>query len=151
MSYIKNNLSKDEDILIYEKVSPMAYRPFLIIMGIATSIFGLLTFMPDFSVIPFVICAAIMIGNYLNCKCIEMAITNKRIIIKSGIFSTKTDELKLEKCESVNIKQGIFGSIFNIGTITFSGTGTTKLDWTKIGSPKQIKNKIEDIFDSYKK
>ena len=47
----------------------------------------------------------------------EFAITNKRVIIKTGLISRKTFEMNHTKIESVNVDQGILGRILGYGTI----------------------------------
>ncbi|MDR0676598.1 MAG: PH domain-containing protein [Elusimicrobiota bacterium] len=80
-----------------------------------------------------------------------MSLTNKRILVKKGVISVYTDELKLNKIESINISRGILGTIFSYGDIIFSGTGTNKVTFKSVDNPTFIKNKIEDIFEIYKK
>lgn len=47
----------------------------------------------------------------------EFAITNKRIIVKTGFISRKTLEMNLSKIESVNVDQSILGRMLGYGTI----------------------------------
>ncbi len=56
----------------------------------------------------------------------ELAVTNKRIITKSGLIQRNTTEMFLEKVESIQVDQGILGRIFDFGSITISGTGGDK-------------------------
>lgn len=53
------------------------------------------------------------------------AITNKRVILKTGIISRRVVDLILAKCEGLHIKQSIMGQIFNFGTITVITGGVT--------------------------
>ncbi len=39
----------------------------------------------------------------------EFAVTNKRVIVKTGLISRRTLEMNLSKIESVNVDQTIFG------------------------------------------
>jgi uncharacterized membrane protein YdbT with pleckstrin-like domain len=56
----------------------------------------------------------------------EYAVTNKRIIKKTGLISRKTKEIYLSHVESISIDQGILGRILNFGTIVIIGTGGTR-------------------------
>ena len=58
-----------------------------------------------------------MINKYSD----EFAITNRRVIIKTGLISRKTFEMNLSKIESVNIDQTILGRILGYGTIIIVG------------------------------
>lgn len=81
----------------------------------------------------------------------EMVITDRRVVIKTGILSATTDELKLEKIESISVKKTLFGMIFNYGTIYFSGTGTTKVKFDFVSNPILSKKNIEDTIEVYQK
>jgi uncharacterized membrane protein YdbT with pleckstrin-like domain len=53
----------------------------------------------------------------------EIVVTNKRIIYKSGFISRSTVEMNLDKVESVQVEQTVFGRILDYGTIIIRGTG----------------------------
>lgn len=80
-------------------------------------------------------------------KYIEMAITNQRVVYKSGIIITSTMELNMKKIESVSVQQGIWGRIFNYGHIIFSGTGTTKVVFFRVKDPFNTRKQIEEIIN----
>ena len=74
----------------------------------------------------------------------EFVITNKRIIIKTGFISRKTLEMNLNKIESVNVDQGIWGRILGYGTITIIGTGGTRESFHDISSPLLFRRKFQE-------
>ena len=74
----------------------------------------------------------------------EFVITNKRIIIKTGIISRQTLEMNLNKIESVNVDQGILGRILGYGTITIIGTGGTRESFHDISSPLLFRRKFQE-------
>ena len=76
----------------------------------------------------------------------EFAITNKRIIIKIGLFSRRTLELNLTKVESVLVNQTFVGRIFGFGSIIIIGTGGTRETFIDIKNPTQFKNKFQEIL-----
>src|SRR5205085_6129586 len=53
----------------------------------------------------------------------ELAVTDRRVIYKSGLFSRHTLEMNRSKVESVDVDQSILGRIFSFGTIIVRGTG----------------------------
>jgi len=65
----------------------------------------------------------------------EFAITNKRIIIKTGLISRQTLEMNLSKIEAVNVDQSIFGRILGYGSITIIGIGGTRENFYHISNP----------------
>lgn len=75
----------------------------------------------------------------------EFAITNKRVIIKTGLISRKTFEMNHSKIESVNVDQGILGRIFGFGTITIVGSGGTKEIFPNIKNPIEFRKKFQEM------
>jgi uncharacterized membrane protein YdbT with pleckstrin-like domain len=75
----------------------------------------------------------------------EFGITNKRVVIKTGLISRETVEMNLSKIESVNVDQSIMGRILGYGTITIIGTGGTKEVFTQIANPIQFRKSFQEL------
>ena len=75
----------------------------------------------------------------------EFAITNKRVVIKTGLISRKTIELNLSKIESVNVDQTIMGRIFGFGTISIIGIGGTRETFVNIRKPLEFRKKFQEL------
>ena len=75
----------------------------------------------------------------------EFVITNKRIVIKQGLFSRRTLELNLSKIESVNVDQGIWGRMLDYGTITVIGTGGTRESFADIAAPLEFRKQFQQL------
>jgi uncharacterized membrane protein YdbT with pleckstrin-like domain len=75
---------------------------------------------------------------------LEQGVTNKRVILKKGIISRKTEEMKLKSIETFEINQGILGRIFGFATIKITGRGISDLMFKGIDDPMSVK-KIESI------
>jgi uncharacterized membrane protein YdbT with pleckstrin-like domain len=72
-------------------------------------------------------------------------ITNKRIVIKRGWISRKTLEMNLNKIETVNVDQSIWGRIFGFGSITVVGTGGTREVFESIKKPMEFRKKFQEL------
>ena len=79
----------------------------------------------------------------------EMVITNKRVISKRGIISSRTEELKIGKIESVIFDQSVLGRIFRFSTIRLSGTGTMKVTFKWVKDGLENKRLIDTNVDEY--
>ena len=75
----------------------------------------------------------------------EFAVTNRRVIVKTGLISRKTLEMNLSKIESVNVDQSIFGRLLGYGTITIIGTGGTRESFPNISKPLQFRKKFQEL------
>ncbi len=75
----------------------------------------------------------------------EFAITNKRIIVKTGLISRKTLEMNLSKIESVNVDQSVLGRLLGYGTIRIIGTGGTREEFPNISNPIEFRKKFQEL------
>jgi len=89
----------------------------------------------------FTLFIAPMIDRYTD----EFAITNKRVVIKTGLISRKTVELNLTKIESVNVDQTIMGRIFGYGSISIIGIGGTREVFVNIRKPLEFRKKFQEL------
>lgn len=120
-SYIESALTKDEKVVYQGKISLWSLLPLIVLGLIFISFYGL--------GLLFWIAAAI---KYFTT---ELAITNKRVIAKFGLISRDTIEINIQKIESIQVKQGILGRIFNFGSIVVSGAGNPQAPVPGISSP----------------
>jgi uncharacterized membrane protein YdbT with pleckstrin-like domain len=74
----------------------------------------------------------------------EFAITNKRIIMKTGLIARRTLELNLSKVESVIVNQSIFGRILGFGDVIIIGTGGTRETFNDIKKPLEFRKKFQE-------
>jgi uncharacterized membrane protein YdbT with pleckstrin-like domain len=72
----------------------------------------------------------------------EIAVTDRRVIYKTGLVQRDTTEINMAKIESVDVSQSILGRVFGFGTLTIRGTGETIEALRNIASPLQFRNAI---------
>ena len=75
----------------------------------------------------------------------EFVITNMRVILKTGWISRKTFEMNLNKIETVNVDQSVWGRMFGFGTISIVGTGGTREEAQNIRKPLEFRKKFQEI------
>ena len=71
----------------------------------------------------------------------EYVVTNKRVVLKSGILSRDALELMLNKCEGLRISQSIMGRIFGFGSILVTTGGVTN-SFKFVANPTKFRNEI---------
>jgi uncharacterized membrane protein YdbT with pleckstrin-like domain len=79
----------------------------------------------DLDLIILVIGACILAWPFLARRSTELVVTDKRLIVKYGIISTQSIEIRFDKIETVRVKQGLMGRILGYGDIVVTGTGST--------------------------
>jgi uncharacterized membrane protein YdbT with pleckstrin-like domain len=72
----------------------------------------------------------------------EIAVTDRRIISKTGLVQRHTTEVNMDKVESVDVDQSIFGRLFGYGSITVRGTGEGIATLHNIAHPLEFRNKV---------
>ena len=77
----------------------------------------------------------------------EMVVTTKRVICKSGIISVNTEELKNPRIESVEIKQSLWQRVWCYADIYFTGTGGSYVLFSNIKDARLVKGTLEDNID----
>ncbi len=73
----------------------------------------------------------------------EIAITNRRIILKRGFIRRDTAEMHMEKVESVDVNQSLFGRMLDYGDVTVRGTGAGLETLRLIDAPLEFRNHVK--------
>ena len=100
------------------------------------------------SLLPAAIAALLLVYACLLVKTTELVISSKRVFAKIGIISTQTIEIDLNKIEGVTVSQGIIGTILGYGTVSVSGTGTSKTPISGIRRPKIFRKKLREAQEA---
>ena len=72
----------------------------------------------------------------------ELAVTDQRVIYKSGVMSRHTLEMNRSKVESVDVDQSLLGRIFGYGTVVLRGTGGSLEPMDAISDPVRFRSHI---------
>lgn len=158
MKYIDATLIKGEKVVLTPRIHKIVYAKPFIFLGILSLIFLLAGFV-DMNIDSWVSLAACELGVvlitaiwYLYDKLyytrVEMAVTNKRVVAKTGIISVHSEELQWNKIEAIEIRQGILGRWLNYGDIYFSGTGTSFVRFGDVQDPWKVKSESAEILSN---
>lgn len=94
----------------------------------------------------FILLAAIWAMVINNGK--RFILTNKRLVLKTGIIMRESNELMLRKCEGIKVRQTIMGRILNYGDVQVS-TGeevdTFRYIWNPVGFSTKVNEQIDKI------
>lgn len=130
-SYVENTLSDGETIQYRANVSIWSLLPFFILGLVLLPFFGI--------GLIFWILAAI---RYFTT---EMAVTDRKIIAKTGFISRNTIELLLSKVESIRVDQSILGRMLDYGSIVVAGAGNPQAPIPGIASPLKFRKNFVAI------
>ncbi len=88
--------------------------------------------------------AAIFFGiGFVRRGATEMAVTNKRVIVKSGIVDRRTIELLLPRIESIAVEEPVLGRVLGYGTVIVRGTGGTPEVFPQIARPLEFREQVQ--------
>ena len=77
----------------------------------------------------------------------EMAVTNRRVVIKTGLGSRKTIEMLLNKVESIEVSETAMGRMLGFGTIVVIGTGGTSEPFHKVAHPLEFRSQVQQQIE----
>lgn len=136
-SYIENNLARDEKIIFRAQVSWMSQFWYIL--------FGILLLSIGVGIL-------LILLAIINVMTTELALTNRRIIAKTGLIRRNTIELKVNRVESLAVDQSILGRIFNFGSVVVKGTGGSHAPIPYIANPlgfrQHVNNYLDEIDDA---
>jgi uncharacterized membrane protein YdbT with pleckstrin-like domain len=81
----------------------------------------------------------------------EMGLTNKRVIVKTGLANRRTIEMLLSRVESVVVEEPALGRVLGYGTVIIRGTGGTPEVFEKIAHPLEFREQVQSQIASIQK
>jgi uncharacterized membrane protein YdbT with pleckstrin-like domain len=72
----------------------------------------------------------------------EMAVTDRRVVYKTGFIWRNTVEMHMDKVESVDVRQSILGRILDYGDVEIRGVGAGLEPLHRIAQPLELRNHI---------
>jgi uncharacterized membrane protein YdbT with pleckstrin-like domain len=91
--------------------------------------------------------AVIFLVAYIKQRSTELAITNKRIIVKRGFIRRDTIEINLVKVESLQVEQNLLGRMLNFGDIIVSAGGGPMAPVSGIADPLVFRRHFNEATD----
>ncbi len=153
MSYVEKNLIAGETLVYTTGVHwSVLFWPFVLVLilaagGVACFVWG--TFAGKIEVGTLLLGIAFVYALYAIMKrnATEIAVTNRRVIIKTGMASRHSLEIMLQKVESIGVSESAWGRILGYGTMVIHGTGGTPEPFDKIGHPSEFRKHVQEQID----
>ncbi|WP_018148162.1 PH domain-containing protein [Henriciella marina] len=120
MSYIEKHLNDGEEILLNGRFHWLWYaRAWAALILFGWLIVGLIYF----------------IYEMIRLATTEFAVTDRRLVKKTGFIATNVDQMSLEAIEGASMKQGVLGRIFGFGNLDIEGRGEGEVDFPTMAAP----------------
>ena len=98
--------------------------------------------------IPIAIWLAVLASAVIKRLSSDFAVTNKRVMMKVGVFSSRSVELLLSKIEAIAVNQSFVGRMFGYGDIEVTGSGGTKEEFANIQAPLDFRRAVQSVTDA---
>jgi uncharacterized membrane protein YdbT with pleckstrin-like domain len=145
MSFIDSNLMHDEHVQSRARLHWIVFLWPAIWLVLALA---LLSSGDDSAIaggaLVFILALATGLASFINVKTSEFAVTNKRVLMKTGFIRRKSFEVLLSKVEGIQVDQGVLGRIIGYGTIVVTGTGGSADPFPRIAAPLNFRRHVQE-------
>jgi uncharacterized membrane protein YdbT with pleckstrin-like domain len=152
MSYVAQDLIPGEKVVFRTGVHwSVLAGPALIALLLAAGGITLLAYRRDLLIaglVPLALAVLIVAFAVIQRGATEIAVTNRRVIIKTGMSSRRSLEIMLPKVESIGIDEPFLGRLLGYGTVTIHGTGGTPEPFQRIAHPAQFRREVQQQVDA---
>jgi uncharacterized membrane protein YdbT with pleckstrin-like domain len=134
--YVEQGLSQGEAVRYTARLSLWKY-PWHFLIGAALALTGVVKSLASlnhsdaggggtvFFLGLLLVGAGVFLWPLLARRSTELVITDRRLIVKYGVISTQSIEIRFDKIETVRVSQGLVGRLLNYGDVVVTGTGST--------------------------
>jgi uncharacterized membrane protein YdbT with pleckstrin-like domain len=84
--------------------------------------------------------------EWIRLRSIEMGVTNRRVVRKTGIVSRETEELRLASIETIDLRQSAWGRMLGYGDVVLTGRGESAMIFSRVAEPIEAKRAIESAY-----
>lgn len=136
--YVENNLNKNEHVVLEAKISWLTLVPSIIWMvlmfALAILVLGKVETEDEDAeqIMALLKIGVIVIGlipfflKIIRNRSTNLAVTNKRVIGKTGVLKISTIDFHIDKVDNVSYRAGFFGNLFHYYTVEVKGGGDSK-------------------------
>ena len=148
MSYVERVLQPGEQIRHISSIHWIVYWPGVVValLAVAAYWFGETRLLPRAwlytSYALALVAVVLLVKAWYQSWITEIAVTNRRVIYKKGLIRLKTNEMNMDKVESVQVDQSVLGRMFDFGTVKILGTGEGFEALQTIAGPIKLRNCI---------
>jgi uncharacterized membrane protein YdbT with pleckstrin-like domain len=145
VSYIDRHLLPGEVVAYRTRLHWKIFiLPVLVALGlVALALWALAADRRVLAIPPVALALIVLLAAWIRRRSSEFAVTNKRVIIKLGVMTTRSMELLLPKIEGITVSQSLMGRMFGFGEIVVTGSGGTQEPFDNIQSPLDFRQAVQ--------
>ncbi len=149
MGYVDKHLLQGERVVYRAKVHWIIFVPSVVFVALGSAV---APFLREYWWAGAAIAALGLlsaIGPYTRYATSEFAVTDKRVLAKTGWLRRDSIETLLSKIEAIEVDQDFAGRFLGYGTITVIGTGGTHEPIPLIRSPFEFRRQVQGQIVAY--
>jgi uncharacterized membrane protein YdbT with pleckstrin-like domain len=85
----------------------------------------------------------LFVRSWIIMSTTDFAVTNRRVILKTGWLNRRTQELAVESVEGVILDQSLLARLFGYGHVVVTGTGDAVIRFPAMAHPVAFRRSIE--------
>lgn len=147
MVYIENNLLPKENI-VYR-----GYRHWIVffhaVLWLCVALF-IGWFLPGFTIFEIgilLLALATGVAAFIFYWFSEIAVTNMRVIVKTGWIARDSTEIMIQNIASIHVDQPVLGRIFNYGTTTIFDKSNLRTPYLFIKNPFEFRQAVQSQIE----
>jgi uncharacterized membrane protein YdbT with pleckstrin-like domain len=142
VSYIDENLLPDEHVVYRAKLHWIIFARAILVLVVGL----VLVFVPRIGqagLVVLLLGVVMLVPPFVAYRTTELGVTNKRVIVKTGLVRRRTLELLLRQVEAILVDQSLLGRLFGFGSITLTGTGGVREIFHRVRDPLELRRRIQ--------
>ncbi len=142
MSYIDENLLPDEHVVCRAELHWIIFARAILVLVVGL----VLVFVPRIGqagLVVLLLGVVMLVPPFVAYRTTELGVTNKRVIVKTGLVRRRTLELLLRQVEAILVDQSLLGRLFGFGSITLTGTGGVREIFHRVRGPLELRRRIQ--------
>jgi uncharacterized membrane protein YdbT with pleckstrin-like domain len=149
MGYVDSVKQADETVVYRGKLHWIIYGWAIFFLLLAIVFFVLARVLPGLRTFLLIVAAGALllalvsaVRGWFTQWITEIAVTNLRVIYKTGFIRRRTAEMNMAKVESVTVNQPFWGRLLGYGTVHVMGTGEGIEHLHRVSHPIELRGAI---------
>ena len=141
VSYIGENLLPDEHVVYRAELHWIIFARAILVLVVGL----VLVFVPRIGqagLVVLLLGVVMLVPPFVAYRTTELGVTNKRVIVKTGLVRRRTLELLLRQVEAISVDQSLLGRLLGFGSITLTGTGGVREVFHRVRDPLELRRRI---------
>jgi hypothetical protein len=139
-SFVQSSLGSGEQVLLEAKIHWVIFLgPILLVgVGVAVGEAGLLLS---------AVGGLWLVAKLVQFMCMELAVTNRKVLAKFGFIRRNTIEQQLSTGESIQVNQGLIGRMVGAGSVRVNGSGLSATPIPGIADPLGFRRVVTEAME----